>query len=415
MRVAVVGGGVVGLCCAYSLRERGMEVVLFEAGEVGGGASRGNAGWVVPSLSTPLAAPGMLATGLRSALDPRGALIIRPGLDVAWIRWLWQFRRSAGPERFSRGVRALIALNERTFEALDGYRAAGVEFEMYATGMLVVARERSGLAWFQTLSDELSRLGLGGELEVLDGDAARRLEPALGDVVGAAMHTTVDRYVRPETLTAGLAEHLVASGLDLRTREPVLAVARVGESWRVRTIAGAEDVDAVVLATGVAANTLLRLFGVRVPVVGAKGYSVTLEGVGTLPRHAVYLSEAKIGLSPFGETLRIAGLFELPGRSVEVDPARARQIVEDALPYLRDWRPTVADWTGRAWAGLRPATPDSLPLIGPVPHQQRLYLATGHGMLGVTLAPATGLAIAEIIEQQAVPHWLEPFRPDRAI
>ena len=414
MRVAIVGGGIVGLCCAYSLHERGMEVVLFEAGEVGGGASRGNTGWVVPSLSMPLAAPGMLATGLRAALDPRGALVIRPGFDLDWIRWLWQFRRSAGRERFARGIRALIALNERTFEALDGYRTAGVEFEMHETGMLVVARDRTGLAWFETLFNELRRLGLGGELEVLDGDSARALDPALGAAVGAAMRTTVDRYVRPESLTAGLAGHLVANGVEIRTQASVDAVLRAG-AWRVVTGAGGDQVDAVVLATGAAANTLLRPFGFRVPVVAAKGYSVTLLGSGALPRHAVYLSEAKLGLSPFGETLRIAGLFELPARSMAVDPARARQIVEDAQRYLADWRPATAEWERDAWVGLRPATPDSLPLIGPVPDQQGLYLATGHGMLGVTLAPATGLAIAEVVERDAVPTWLEPFRPGRRI
>ncbi len=415
MRVAIVGGGVVGLCCAYALREQGIEVVLFEAGEVGGGASRGNTGWVVPSLSTPLAAPGMLATGLRSALDPKGALIIRPGLDPGWIRWLWQFRRSSSKERFSRGVQALLALNERTFEALDGYRTAGVRFEMHSTGILVVGRDRSGLAWFQTLFDELARLGLGGRLEELDGDEARALEPALGTVVGAAMHTSVDRYVRPESLTAGLAEYLVARGLTLRTQSAVAEILPVGAGWRVRSEAGDEDIDAVVLATGAAANALLRPFGFRVPVVGAKGYSVTLGGTGTLPWHALYLSEAKLGLSPFGDTLRIAGLFELPARSEGVDPARVRQIVGDALPYLRDWRPAQEEAAGDPWAGLRPATPDSLPLIGSVPHQPGLYLATGHGMLGVTLAPATGLAIAELVESGVVPEWLEPFRPDRSI
>ena len=414
MKVAVVGGGVIGLCCAYSLRERGMEVVLFEAAEVGGGASRGNTGWVVPSLSMPLAAPGMLATGLRSALDPYGALIIRPGLDLGWIRWLWQFRRSAGPERFSRGVHALLALNERTFETLDGYRAAGVEFEMHETGILVVARDLPGLAWFQALYDELGRLGHRGGIEVLDGGSARAVEPALGHSVGAAMRTTVDRFVRPETLTAGLAGYLVARGLELRARAAVAAIELQGTGWRVETTAGGEVVDAVVIATGVSANVLLRPFGLHVPVVGAKGYSVTLTGSGTLPRHAVYLSEAKTGLSPFGETMRIAGLFELPGRTTDVDPRRARQIVDAALPYLRDWRPQ-GEWVRDAWAGLRPATPDSLPLIGPVPGQPGLYLASGHGMLGVTLAPATGLAIAELVAGMSTPRWLEPFRLDRAI
>jgi D-amino-acid dehydrogenase len=414
--VAVVGGGVVGLCSAFALRERGFEIVVLEAGEIGGGASQGNTGWVVPTLATPLAAPGILRTGLRSALDPRGALIIRPwgaGLDLSWIRWLWQFRRSAGRERFAQGVRALLDLNRRTFEALDGYRAAGVVFEQYDTGMLVVAHDRPGLGWFETLYEELARLGFEGGIEQLGADAARALEPALGDGVGAALRTTVDRYVRPETLTRGLADHLEGRA-TIRTGTPVRALRPESGGWLVETGAGSERVDAVVLATGVAANELLRPFGVRVPVIGAKGYSVTVSGTGTAPQLALYLSEAKIGVSPYRDAVRIAGLFELPARSVTVEPARARQLVEEAIPYLRDWRPAPGEETAGAWAGLRPATPDSLPLIGRVPGHPGLLLATGHGMLGVTLAPATGLAVADVLAGQE-PDWLAPFRPGRAI
>jgi D-amino-acid dehydrogenase len=417
VRVAVVGGGVVGLCSAFSLHERGIEVVVLEAGAIGGGASQGNTGWVVPTLSVPLGAPGMLRTGLRSALDPRGALVIRPwaaGVDLSWVRWLWQFRRNTSRERFARGVRALLDLNARTFEALDGYKAAGVAFEQHETGMLVVARDRAGLSWFETLYEELAELGFEGGIEHLDRTAAGEVEPALGDAVGAALRTTVDRYVRPESLTQGLAEFLTGRGPDLRTAAPVNALRREGDGWLVETTAGPERADAVVLATGVSAGELLRPLGVRVPVIGAKGYSVTVAGTGTAPRVALYLSEAKIGVSPFGDVVRIAGLFELPARSAAVEPARARQLVEDTLPYLRDWRPLPGNETAGAWAGLRPATPDSLPLIGELPGFPSLILAAGHGMLGITLAPATGLAVADLVERRP-PVWLDAFRPERAI
>ena len=153
--------------------------------------------------------------------------------------------------------------------------------------------------------------------------------------------------------------------------------------------------------------------GVNVPVVGAKGYSVTLGGTGIIPTHPIYLSKEKVGLSRFGKTLRIAGIFELPAESAKPDRRRGRQITEDALPYLQDWRPHARDPGVDTWAGLRPATPDSLPLIGELPSHRHLYLATGHGMLGVTLAPATGKAIAELLSASHTPPWLEPFRPDR--
>src|SRR5437868_7115140 len=125
------------MACAFALLDVADEVEVIEAGSVGGGASAGNTGWVTPSLATPLAAPGVLSTGLRSALDPRGALVIRPGLDPDWIRWLWRFARSSRPPVYRRGVAALLELTSRTLDELDRMRASGGEFEEHRAGVLV--------------------------------------------------------------------------------------------------------------------------------------------------------------------------------------------------------------------------------------------------------------------------------------
>ena len=413
--VAVVGGGVVGLACAHAIEQRGMRVLVLDGSTTGAGASRGNTGWVVPSLSMPLAAPGMLATGLKSALHPRGALVIRPAFDTSWLRWLWQFRRNCSPERFRRGVLALVALNRTTLEQFDAYTAEGIEFESHATGMLILARERSGLSSFAALFGELVRAGFDGAISELDPARARELEPALSESVGAVLHTTVDRFVRPESLVAGLAAHLRSRGVAIREQAPVSGLARAANGWRLQ-LADGEVIEAasVVVAAGAATSTLLAPLGVRLPVIGAKGYSVDLRGEGEPPRTALYLSEPKLGVSAFDGGVRIAGVFELPSRSTSVDPRRIEALIADALPYLRGWRPTPDELRSAAgWAGLRPATPDSLPLIGPVEGLPGLLIASGHGMLGVTLAPATGRAIADILVSGGVAAELEPFRPLR--
>jgi D-amino-acid dehydrogenase len=413
VKVAIVGGGVVGLCSAYALTRAGAEVVLLERGALGRGASEGNTGWISPTISTPLAAPGVLRSGLRSAFDPRGALVIRPGLDTSWLRWLWAFRAASARPRYRRGVKALLDLNARTFSELDGYAADGVEFEMHGGGILCLARSEHGIAWFAPVFEDLQSLGFEGRIETLTQEAAREIEPALGDDARFVVRTSVDRYVRPESLMAGLAGRLRAQGVELREQVAVDGLRRNGSGWTLDTSDGAVEAEAVVVTAGAATPPLLRPFGLRVPIVPAKGYSLTLRGEGVAPRTALYLCEPKVGVSGFDGGVRIAGTFELPGRDLSVDRRRVGYILEDTLPFIRGWQPAPGEVETQGWAGFRPATPDSLPLLGPIPGQSGLYVAAGHGMLGVTLAPATGVAVADMVTSGTVPKWLAPMAPGR--
>jgi D-amino-acid dehydrogenase len=412
MRAAVVGGGVIGMACAFALLDEADSVEVLDAGAVGGGASAGNTGWVTPSVSTPLAAPGVLTMGLRSALDPRGALVIRPSLDPAWIAWLWRFARSSRQAVYRRGVAALLELTSRTLDELDRMRETGVEFEEHRVGLLVVARDRAGLHWFEKVFDELVPLGFPGVLEHMDGDEARRREPALGDAVGCATRTTIDRHVAPESLVAGLAAYVRAQGGVVREGVRVRALRRAGEAWALDGDTGEVGrADVVVLASALGTVDLLRPLGLKVPLVGAKGYSVTLPVRAGMPALPLYLCEPKIGTSPYVGAMRIAGFFELGARDGSASELRSRQLVEEAQAYLRE--PIVADGAiPEGWAGFRPATPDSLPLLGRVPGAPGVIVATGHGMLGVTLAPATGVAVAALARGER-PDWLAPLDPAR--
>jgi D-amino-acid dehydrogenase len=411
--VVVVGGGVVGLSVAYACRVAGHEVVVIEAGRCGGGASAGNTGWVAPSLGTPLAAPGIVATGIRSALDPDGALAIRPRLDVEWVRWLWRFTRASGSEPFRRGVAALLELTRRSLRGLDDMRESGVRFEEHADGLLAVAQSDDGLHWFDLVFDELRALGFEGGLERLDGDGARALEPALGSAVRVATRTTIDRHVDPTSLADGLAAWLAANGGEVRERSRATGLAASAAGWAV-ALEGDDRVEGshVVLCTALATGRLVRPLGVSVPILPAKGYSITVP----MPEPAVglplYLCEPKLGLSPLERGLRIAGFFEIGARDSSPSARRARQLVGDTRGFLAHPEQLRADPADSGWAGFRPSTPDSLPLIGPAGPRSGLLLATGHGMLGITLAPATGMAVAELVSGRA-PAWVEPFHPGR--
>jgi D-amino-acid dehydrogenase len=416
-RVIVIGAGVVGLACAWELRRRGAAVVVVERGAVGGGVSRGNTGWVSPSFTYPLPAPGMVREGLRQLVGGGEAFVLRPSLDPAFVRWLWGFRRSCSPARFDDGVRALLALNRRTLELFDAYREAGVAFEMHTAGLVVAARTPGGLDLYRRIFQRLRELGYeGGAIDELDAAEMGRLEPALDRAqVVAGLHARVDRFVRPEQLTAGLAERLRADGVEIREGCDVRALEREQGGWRLDTGSGEPLAgERVVVAAGLPTVPLLRRLGVRVPLMGARGYSVTLAGRGTPPRHALYLSEAKLGLSPFDGGVRIAGVFELGARKADVAAGAGERLLAAARPYLAGWQPD-SDGPVEAWGGLRPATPDGLPLIGALPGLDGVYLATGHGMLGVTLAPATADLLAPLVlEGRAAPE-LAPFDPGRRL
>ncbi|MGH3029304.1 MAG: NAD(P)/FAD-dependent oxidoreductase [Gaiellaceae bacterium] len=393
MRIAVVGGGAVGLCCAWSLARRGAEVVVYERDRVGSGCSLGNTGWICPGLSAPLPAPGVMGAALRGMLSADSPVRIRPLVGPDFLRWSWQFWRACSPERYRAGLEATVALSRRTFELFDELRSEGVEFEMHSSGMVVAALTEPGLAEYRTMLREAQEAGYGGEVRVLDGDAVRALEPAASDAVVGGVHAPAERYVRPEGFTRGLTEALRRGGAEVREGVEVHDLEQL-------------DGDAVVVAAGVWSRRLLESGGVRLPMEAAKGYSVTARGSGTVPRHAYYLAEAKVGCSTFGDVVRIAGVFDLTGLDVTLRRRRIETITRSAAAYFRDWEPEDVELE---WAGLRPYPSDGLPIIDRVPGRDRIYVATGHGRLGLTLAPATGELLADVILAGAHPAELAPF------
>ncbi len=406
MRVGIVGAGVIGVACAYELAKAGADVVVLDAGKVGQGASQGNTGWVTPSFAYPLAAPGVVRQGARAALDPDGALVMRPALDPSYVRWLYRFRQQCTTARFRQATRALAALNTHTLDLLDAYQADGVRFEMHADGLVVAARTEAGLEVYRQLFRELREAGHDAHLDELDAHALVLAEPALDPAaVACGLRCRVDRFVRPESLVAGLAARVRELGAVIREDLPVDAIARIGR----HLVVGGERCDRVVLATGVGSVALAAQLGVKLPILGAKGYSITSTGSGTAPSTALYLAEAKVGISGYRDAVRIAGVFELPGRDTTVEPRRIASFVRQAVQYLADWRPDEATMT--SWAGLRPATPDGLPLIGEI--APGVVVASGHGMLGVTLAPATAALVAPLVLEGRAGAELQPFAPGR--
>jgi D-amino-acid dehydrogenase len=339
-------------------------------------------------------------------LDPASPLLIHPTLRLGFPRWSYDFWRSTSPSRYSAGMAALVALGGRALAAYDSLRDAGVEFEMHADGLLFVAHTEHELDAELTALRDQRALGFSGRIEPLDAAAARDLEPALADGVIGGILAADERHVRPETLTDALASHLRAHGSEVREHVRVDGIERDGAGWALRIAGEVVRSERVVVALGAATGRLLAPLGIRLPLEGAKGYSFTDAAPPVRPRRPLYLLESKVGVSPYDGALRFAGTLELGSRDVSLDQRRLHALDAAGTRYLKGWR---ANPGREGWAGLRPLLPDGLPAIGPVPGHDGLFVATGHAMLGITLAPATAEILAPAVLSGRTPLDLAPF------
>jgi D-amino-acid dehydrogenase len=412
MRVAVVGGGVIGLTTAYELVRRGAEVELIDARQTGLGASAVNAGWFVPAESAPVPGPGMVAQTLKWMLRRDSPVYIRPSLDPRFVAFLLGMWRRSNARDQRAGFEAHLRLAQDTAEVLDAYRADGVDFEMHERGLLMAFTGRDNLEHHLAHLDLVERFGL--DPQVLVGDDVRAHEPLLSDRVYGGILFPRERHLDPGALVRSLHARLLALGVRIREHAPVTAALTSGvrgarRVTRVVTGAGPVDADAVVLAAGAWTGHLSARFGHRLPVRPGKGYSIDTPAVPL--RSATNLSDAKVALTPFGDRLRLAGTMEFAGLDERVNALRVQAIMKAPQAYLRDWEPPAGPVEARA--GMRPMTPDGVPAIGLLPGTTNTYVSTGHGMLGVTLAAGSAAALADLIVGGTPPPQLAPFDPAR--
>ena len=412
MRVNVIGGGAVGLCAAEALSHRGCEITVFERDRCGAGASAGNAGWITPSLATPVPAPGVIATSLRWLIDPSGPLWIRPTLEPALVGWIARFVLSCRAPAYARGVAALQGAAARAPGAFDALAARGVEFEQHEDPLVFPAFGPGELEYLWRMGDELHQAGSRQRVERLSADELRGLEPALSGAVIGGVIAHGERRVRPERLCAGVHRAVVARGVEVLEATPVTGITRDGPEWRVDSPAGPRRADAVVIAVGFEAAALLAPHGVRLPIAAAKGYSRTYPRGAGAPRHALYLEDPKVAVSVFDEGVRVSGTLELGARSLALSARRLEAITAAARKALPGWEMPAQP---RDWAGMRSLSPDGLPFIGPVPGMDGVHLAAGHGTLGITLAPLTGELLAGMLLDGAGDELLSAFAPARAV
>lgn len=409
-RTVVVGAGVIGLAAAYSLLRRGREVVVVDRGQPGAACSAGNAGWVTPSISAPIPAPGLTWTSLKWMLSSDSPLYISPTAAPGLSRWLWRFWRHCNARDFERGLHAVASLNTRAIALFDELDRDGVSFELHRDGLLFVFRQDEYMEANRKDLEHYRRYGYRVP-PALGRSELVALEPHLADGVRSGFLVAEEYHVRPESLAAGYAKHLAAAGVAIHSGADVTGFASSGgKLTAVRTSAGDFAADDVLIAAGAWTGQVVEHLGVRLPVQAGKGYSVTIDGRGDMLRRPVYLGEAKIGCSPFAGGVRFAGTMELSGVNTTLDRRRVAGIRRGIANYFSV--PVGAD-EGTEWVGMRPLTPDGLPMLGRIPGMSNGFVATGHAMLGVTMAPITGETMADLMTGALDENTLAPFGPGR--
>lgn len=395
MGTIVIGGGIIGLATAFELAHRGEAVIVVDADRAGAAASAGNAGWITPFLSTPRAAPGAFRDAVKSVLASDGPARVHIQPDPGFVTWSLRFLRASTRARHSTAVAALQSIARQALSSFDALRERGVEFEEHRAGLGVVFQQRENFEHYLPAVERTRRFGYEGSVSIYRGSEIREFDPAISSTVQAVLHLEDERHVRPESVTRGLADALVRLGGTLIEGDGVRSInAAAADGWRLRTWSGRElRAERVVVAAGQRSRALLAPLGVHVPVEVAKGTSLTATGSGLVPTHPLKLYEHMVASSPFGDKLRLSGTFDVGARGSAVSAKRLGLVLRQGRSYLEDWQPQSIE----RWAGHRPTSADDLPIIGAVPRHRGLYIATGHGTLGVTLGPVTGALLAREI------------------
>lgn len=410
-KVIVVGAGIVGLSTAWHLQSEGVEVTVVDRDGVAAGSSWGNAGWLAPALTLPLAEPAVLASGVRAMLKPSSPVYVPMAADLHMLRFLAGFARQCSPRRWERAMATYAEINRYSLAAFDELTAGGIAEPVQEASPFLTA--------FASLKDRdamerefahVTDAGTPVDYTVLDRDETHALEPTLGDGVHAGIEMRGQRFINPGRFVHSLADAVRGRGATFTFGAAVEHIDDRGSAGVHVRLTGGEVVtaDAVVVATGAWIGDLARPFGVRKIVQAGRGYSFTVQP-DAMPTNPVYFPSQRVACTPLGDGFRIAGMMEFRRPDAPFDPRRVDAIISAAEPML-----TGVDWSKRTdeWVGSRPCTSDGLPLIGAT-RSPRVHVAGGHGMWGVVLGPLTGQLVARSLvrgEQHELMRHFDPLR-----
>ena len=391
--VLIVGGGIIGLSTAVKLAENGAQVTVLEKGQVGYGCSYGNAGWLTPCFALPLAMPGLFFKSLKWMMNPEGPLYIKPSLDPLLFRWLTRFTMSMSEKKARTATEALVNLSKVSLDLYEKLAQEFPEIALEKKGLLMVAQSKNGVEAALQELDYVSRYAIQGKS--LTPDEIRKMEPSLIGHLEGGVYFPNEAHAEPLKIVQALAKKAQALGVKIEENIEVQhwEISK-GQVQKLTTSKGDRKADVYVLATGSWSHSIAKELKLSVPILGGKGYAMIVPPLSTQPQHPMMLIEKKIAITPRKNSLRIAGTLELVNQDFTITQRRVQAIIKGAREFL----PVPQDLKiEETWLGLRPCTPDGVPLIGYSNKISNLALGCGHQMLGLQTGFGTGQLLADLI------------------
>ena len=408
----VIGAGVSGLATALALLEDGRAVTVVDAGRIGGGASHGNCGTITPSHATPLAAPGTIAKAFKWMFTPDAPLYIKPTLDPDVLRWMLGFALRCNEKDWEASARAKYALlSDSRIRLQDWVARYGLACEFAESGEDYVFRDPRN---FEREQHEVPLLReLGVDVELMDGKAYEAIEPALKPGVAGAIRFRGDARLRPDKYVAELARVVRGKGGIIHEHCALQGLEAGVDGVLARTARGNLRARDAVLAVGAWSALLADAVGqhwLRRAIQPGKGYSITYSAPDVVPVRPMILHEPSVCVTAWGSGFRLGSTMEFSGFDDSLNPARLAALERGAAAFLHV--PTGPELQER-WFGWRPMSRDDIPLLGRAPGQRHLWLATGHGMMGVSMSATTGQLMADLIAGRTPGVNPAPFDPAR--
>jgi D-amino-acid dehydrogenase len=402
--IVVVGAGAIGASVAYALARDGHEVVVLDRGAIGMGASSGTACMVTASHAERMASRAMLLEGIRFLPDPAGPFALRPTPRL--LPWLARFTAASLTGDAHGGTTLLRRL---AVDSVELHRRLADELGtgLVQAGTLNVYLSEAGLAGRAAAVAEHRAAGL--QVELLDARELRDRQPALLGAKGAAFYPE-DAHVDSLEYTKRLAAAAIGLGAKVLEGVEALGVTRSAAELRIESTSGTIAAEKLVLAAGVWSPRLARDLAMTLPLQGAKGYHVEFAGLEGTVRQPVYLYETRVVATPLAGRLRLAGTLELGSDPDAVGRRRIAAVVDAGVRHIEG---VAGARPSHVWRGLRPMSSDGMPIIGRASADERVLVATGHGVLGITLAPSTAELVATLAGGKELEPWLDALSPGR--